>query len=821
MLSKHWYDGGDSGRFNIGERAAFVACTESFLLDAASRQNKTVKVNVAWDESDYQIDVGEEAGRDEYKRIIDRNAEFGSTHIVYEPRNTLWASRFNSTDGWGWEASLWFSMGERVREARWDPLVDAVPADILGMVQYAKGKGVGLLAYVYPCLAFQRYKEHVIHGALDLSPRVVQNWMRDTLLAFMTKTGAEGFAWDHDIFAGGVELRYAQWRAWMRILAALRGRFPDMVMDHRQTNHMWGPWYQLAGSYAEPIAGDENPETYGVPIASLSTDHVAADNTRRVNYKYATEQFLPPSRVPGFIFHQTERTADNGTSACFGSEKLCYDMNTRDFDLLGYQYSLLSTVGTAGQNLVLTMIPARDVAEYAMFPKEDMAFIQHWIAWTDDNLVLLRNTMPIATLGGPALGSVDGTAAMHGDEGVVFLFNPNMLTETAALTVDESVGISNSSAGRTWHVVELYPRPGASVGVWAHGQQVSVGVQGSDARVLKLTLVVKQDVAEGAQQKALQKEHQQHPALVCGMGSSAVVHAMPISPQAVAPVSFAGGWFNVSFVVTQAISDQLAARKKAYPIEWTETDARAAWLVPHRLLMAPFIADPADSMVVDMLIDGKPVAPTPAYNSRGRKISRCYLGLYFDASALTVGGQHTLALKLPALAPGRFQGVFWQNLETEWGEGEVEGCREAATAHPSSTLAADTGVSLPDYDAWDAVLATHVSAGLPTHTVDYKAVRDDANYTRFIASLETATTTGLSMNETYALFMNAYNALAMKVRVGVAHVRTCKWMCVRTNVCVCVCVCVFCECPAPRSTLFLTIHQFTALPPRVAPPWTF
>ena len=56
-------------------------------------------------------------------------------------------------------------------------------------------------------------------------------------------------------------------------------------MDHRQTAHIWGPWYQLAGSYLEPIAGDENPETYGVPIASLHTDHVAADNTRIVNYK--------------------------------------------------------------------------------------------------------------------------------------------------------------------------------------------------------------------------------------------------------------------------------------------------------------------------------------------------------------------------------------------------------------------------------------------------------------------------------------------------------------------------------------------------------
>jgi hypothetical protein len=72
-------------------------------------------------------------------------------------------------------------------------------------------------------------------------------------------------------------------------------------------------------------------------------------------------------------------------------------MNTRDFDLLGYKYSLLSTVGTAGQNLVLTMIPARDMAEYTMLPQSDRDFISGWLAWTDTNLAYLRNTLPIAT----------------------------------------------------------------------------------------------------------------------------------------------------------------------------------------------------------------------------------------------------------------------------------------------------------------------------------------------------------------------------------------------------------------------------------------
>ena len=152
----------------------------------------------------------------------------------------------------------------------------------------------------------------------DLAAPAARDWLKDQLLAFLAKSGAAGFAWDQDIFAGAPELRYGQWRSWMAILKAIRAAKPDAVMDHRQTNHVWGPWYQLAGSYAEPLAGDENPETYGVPIANLHADHVAADNLRRVNYAYAAAQLLPPSRVPGFIFHQAERTDDNGTDACFG-----------------------------------------------------------------------------------------------------------------------------------------------------------------------------------------------------------------------------------------------------------------------------------------------------------------------------------------------------------------------------------------------------------------------------------------------------------------------------------------------------------------------
>jgi hypothetical protein len=139
-------------------------------------------------------------------------------------------------------------MGEQLREAVWEPSSDTVPQDILDMVAYANSKGVKLLAYAYPCLAFQAQKKHLIGNSLDISPPEVQDWWIKTMIAFLAKTGGAGYAWDHNIFAGGEDLRYMQWRGWMRILAALRAEFPEMVMDHRQTNHMWGPWYQPAGT---------------------------------------------------------------------------------------------------------------------------------------------------------------------------------------------------------------------------------------------------------------------------------------------------------------------------------------------------------------------------------------------------------------------------------------------------------------------------------------------------------------------------------------------------------------------------------------------
>ena len=94
--------------------------------------------------------------------------------------------------------------------------------------------------------------------------------------------------------------------------------------------------------------------------------------------------------------------------------------------------------------------------------------------------------MPIATLNGPGLGKVDGTAMMNAeDEGFVFLFNPNLRIHNATLSVDESMGISNASMSSKYTVTELYPREGAAVGTWSHGDLLSVNIAGGDIYLQK------------------------------------------------------------------------------------------------------------------------------------------------------------------------------------------------------------------------------------------------------------------------------------------------------------------------------------------------
>ncbi len=98
---------------------------------------------------------------------------------------------------------------------------------------------------------------------------------------------------------------------------------------------------------------------------------------------YRQQQFQPMSRVPGFIFHQTERSDSKGLSWT-GKMKLavhvslCTDLYLRDFDFMGHEYSLLASIASAGLNNVFAMIPARDPGEFSDMPQSVIDFISKY-----------------------------------------------------------------------------------------------------------------------------------------------------------------------------------------------------------------------------------------------------------------------------------------------------------------------------------------------------------------------------------------------------------------------------------------------------------
>ena len=151
------------------------------------------------------------------------------------------------------------------------------------------------------------------------------------------------------------------------------------------------------------------------------------------------------------------------------------------------------------------------------------------------------------------------------------------------------------------------------------------------------------------------------------------VTADPISPPL--PTRQVGGSWKGKFSVSSAVFKQLAARQTAYPVPWTAAERNATWLVPSRLLAHIMIAKPSDSWKVSATIDGVEVPVHRSYNSRGLVRPRCFLGFYLDLSAigLTADSNHTLALQLPVLAAGAFEGAFLENVETEY-TSDVHAC---------------------------------------------------------------------------------------------------------------------------------------------------
>lgn len=693
---------------DAAEMNALADCVREYLLFS---NKKSVRVHIGWCENDYQIDVGTPEGQAEYKRIISMAGDIGCDNILFTPRNTKVSSRRENRDAWGWEEVLWLNLGQKIRKDEWDITKNPLPETVAILKEYAAKRGISFLAYAYPSMKYRQNPEWMawagddrgVYTCVDSGVRSFQDWFIDKLVLFAKTYDVNGYSFDHwwIAYEGNASSKYAQWYGCRRIMETLRRQLPDIVIDGRQQYHWFGPWTWLAGSYPHPMMSDEQPGSFKA-FPDLHTDRVSANRTRYINYMLRVTQHTPIELVPGFITHQTQRNDRKGTRR--------YDtFRAKDWDVPGWKYSLISSIGTAPMNHVINMIPARNEQEFKAFSEKDKHWFNGWMKWTDENRDILRNLRPI--IGQPMLGRVDGTAAVKDGKGFIFLFNPNYRKLPAECVLDGSIGLTSGTA---FVLKELYPRPGRLIGkpgkgVWSYGDTISLPIEGTRAMVLALepanqpldqpllfnvtgSAVVKDEtlvlndvrgevgvmekvyvcLPEGTQVKKVAVNGRAMPfeqsGSVIGAGVRFAGKRFSHSQQIGAyDPDFTGKTYTGAISIPKRIFIQLEKRKKSWPVPYTEDDLEASWLGPYRLLLSIHIADAADSMDVSLRIDGEPVAVKKAYNSiYGQGSRRTFMGFYADVSGLKPDVKHTFEVSLPELQPGQFQGLFFDNVETEY-----------------------------------------------------------------------------------------------------------------------------------------------------------
>jgi hypothetical protein len=126
--------------------------------------------------------------------------------------------------------------------------------------------------------------------------------------------------------------------------------------------------------------------------------------------------------------------------------------------------------------------------------------------------------------------------------------------------------------------------------------------------------------------------------------------------------------FKGQFTIPSRVFDQLHARKKAWPVPYTDDDRIAPWIGPERLLLFVNIADAnPKTMDVTMKINGEPVEVKKAYNGiYPNSGDQTFIGFYADVASLKPNTTYDVEVGLPTLEPGQFQGLYFDNVETEY-----------------------------------------------------------------------------------------------------------------------------------------------------------
>ena len=192
------------------------------------------------------------------------------------------------------------------------------------------------------------------------------------------------------------------------------------------------------------------------------------------------EQFTPWELVPGYMTHQTPRNDAQGQ--CVRDRAF----HVRDWDYLGWQYSVISSIGTAPFNHVVDLLPARDeTSSNTSARKINTGCGSGWIGPT--------STAPrCATCADHRTAGLGPHGRHRGD-----LRRPRFRVPVQSelpgarmpsFTLDASIGLTT---GDRFVLRELYPRPGrllgqGDVGPWHRGDIVSLPIKGPQAVVLEV-----------------------------------------------------------------------------------------------------------------------------------------------------------------------------------------------------------------------------------------------------------------------------------------------------------------------------------------------
>ena len=137
----------------------------------------------------------------------------------------------------------------------------------------------------------------------------------------------------------------------------------------------------------------------------------------------------------------------------------------------GFDYILLSALASS-PNQIYCLPLHSDMSD------RDKRSLRQWLEWGRANINYLKVRKDLKDW--PAVDRVDGFAHVIGDQGFIFLFNPNAKQLSARFTLDSSIGLTG---GERFRIAQVHPS-GSTRGKLRFGDEVHWKVSGQTALLL-------------------------------------------------------------------------------------------------------------------------------------------------------------------------------------------------------------------------------------------------------------------------------------------------------------------------------------------------